>query len=224
MIDIAREIQAVQREVGTGRLAAGEARTITLRRTYAAAIDDVWSALTTPDRINRWFLPVSGDLRLGGTYQFEGNAGGSIVACDRPNRLLVTWGMGPADDPASTSEVEIRLTPDDAETTTLELVHTAIVPQEMWEMFGPGAVGVGWEGGALGLALHFIGGAIGDPAAWPYTDEGRAFYTASSEGWGAANLAAGAEPDLVARNIAATTQFYAPDAAPDATPGVTPGS
>lgn len=216
MIDIAREIQAVQREVGTGRLDAGEARTITLRRTYDAAIDDVWSALTTPERINRWFLPVSGDLRLGGTFQFEGNAGGSIVACDRPSRLLVTWGMGPAEDPASASEVEIRLTPAGDETTMLELVHTAIFPDEMWQTFGPGAVGVGWEGGALGLALHFAGGTIDDPAAWPFTDEGRAFYTASSERWGGANLAAGADPEVVAANIAATTRFYAPDTGPEA--------
>jgi arylsulfatase A-like enzyme len=50
------------------------------------------------------------------------------------------------------------------------------------------------------------------------------FYTASSEGWGAANLAAGAEPDRVARNIAANTLLYPPDAAPDATLGATPGS
>ena len=215
MVDVANEVSAISRSVGTGTIPAGEGKTVTLRRTYNAPIDDVWNALTTPERIGRWFLPVSGDLRLGGTYQFEGNAGGTIVACDRPNRLLVTWGMGPADDPASASEVEIRLMPVDADTTTLELVHTAIVPDEMWETFGPGAVGVGWEGGALGLALHFTGGTIGDPAAWPYTDEGRAFYSASSEGWGAANLAAGADPEVVARNIAATTQFYAPDASPD---------
>ena len=218
MIDIAREIDAVHREVGRGRLAAGDAHTITLRRAYTASADEVWDALTTPERISRWFLPISGDLRLGGTFQFEGNAGGSIVACDRPNRLLVTWGMGPADDPASASEVEIRLTPAGDETTTLELVHTAIVPDEMWDTFGPGAVGVGWEGGALGLALHFLGGTIDDPAAWPFTDEGRAYYAGSSEAWGAANLAAGADPDVVARNIAATTEFYAPTAPREAAP------
>ena len=33
-----------------------------------AAIDDVWDACTNPERIPRWFLPVSGDLRLGGRY------------------------------------------------------------------------------------------------------------------------------------------------------------
>jgi hypothetical protein len=47
MIDIVREIDAVQREVGHGRIPAGEGRMIRLHRTYDAAIDDVWDALTS---------------------------------------------------------------------------------------------------------------------------------------------------------------------------------
>ena len=94
MIDIAHEIDAVQREVRSGRIAAGEGRQVRLQRTYDAPIDDVWDALTNPERIGRWFLPVSGDYRLGGRYQFEGNAGGEIVECARPNRLKVTWAYG----------------------------------------------------------------------------------------------------------------------------------
>jgi uncharacterized protein YndB with AHSA1/START domain len=35
------------------------------RRTYDADIEDVWSALTDPDRMKRWFMPISGDLRVG---------------------------------------------------------------------------------------------------------------------------------------------------------------
>ena len=35
------------------------------RRTYDAPIEDVWDAVTNPERISRWFLPVSGDLRAG---------------------------------------------------------------------------------------------------------------------------------------------------------------
>ena len=91
MIDIAREIEATQREVTEGRLASGEARTIRLQRDYDSPIEDVWDALTDPERIGRWFLPISGDYRLGGRYQFEGNAGGEILECDRPRRLKVTW-------------------------------------------------------------------------------------------------------------------------------------
>ena len=57
----------------------------------------------------------------------------------------------------------------------------------MWEQFGPGAVGVGWDGGVLGLALHLRGGSVGDPIAWQLSAEGRDFFARSSEAWGAAN-------------------------------------
>jgi uncharacterized protein YndB with AHSA1/START domain len=210
MIDILNEVDAIQREVGTGQLAAGEAKVIRLRRTYDAPIEDVWDALTNPDRIGRWFLPISGDYRLGGTYQFEGNAGGEILECSRPNRLKVSWIYGPAPEPGAASEVEIRLSPS-GEATTLDFEHTAIVPDEMWGVYGPGAVGVGWDGGLLGLALHLEGGSIGDPEAWQVSAEGRDFYKRSSRAWGAASRAAGEDEETVARNIENTTQFYAPD-------------
>ena len=68
MIDIMREIEAIQREVGHGRIAAGEGRTIRLRRTYEAPIDDVWDALTNPERMSLefWEYMVRGseDSRL----------------------------------------------------------------------------------------------------------------------------------------------------------------
>ncbi|HEY8167962.1 MAG TPA: SRPBCC family protein [Candidatus Limnocylindrales bacterium] len=213
MIDMLNEIDAVQREVGVGRVPAGEGRVVRLRRTYDAPIGDVWDALTNPERIGRWFLPISGDYRLGGHYQFEGNAGGTILACDRPRRLHATWVMGEMAGP-SASEVEVLLTEAGDEATTVELVHTAIVPDEMWDQYGPGAVGVGWDGGVLGLALHLRGGSVGDPIAWQLSPEGREFFTRSSEAWGAANTAAGADPDAAARAVVNTTAFYAPD--PDA--------
>jgi len=210
MIDIAREIESVGREVGTGRLGSSEARVIRLQRTYDAAIADVWDALTTPERISRWFLPISGDLRLGGHYQFEGNAGGEILECDRPNRLKVTWVFGPAGE-APPSEVVVRLAALGAERTRFELEHTAVVPDEMWDTYGPGAVGVGWEGGLLGLGLHLAGGSIESPEAWMVSDEARDFYARSAAGWGEASRVAGVDPETVARNVAGTTSFYAPD-------------
>jgi uncharacterized protein YndB with AHSA1/START domain len=211
MIDIVREIEAVQREVGIGRIAAGEGRAIRLRRTYDAPIDDVWDALTNPERISRWFLPISGDYRIGGRYQFEGNAGGEIVACERPNRLLVTWVYGENVEPADVSEVELRLVAAGDNATTLELEHTAIVPDDRWDEYGPGAVGVGWDGGLLGLSLHLRGGSIDDPMAWQLSDEGRDFNTRSSEAWGAANEAAGADPEVATKAVANTTAFYTVD-------------
>ena len=211
MIDIVREIEAVQREVGSGRIAAGEGRAIRLSRTYEAPLDDVWDALTNPERIGRWFLPVSGDYRIGGRYQFQGNAGGEIVACERPNRLQVTWVYGEPASDADISEVEVRLSAVDDSSTRLEFEHRAIVPDDRWAEYGPGAVGVGWDGGLLGLALHLRGGSVDDPEAWQLSAEGRDFSTRSSQAWGAANQDAGADPDTAARGVANTTAFYAPD-------------
>ena len=209
MIDIVREIEAVQREVGAGRLPAGEAHTVRLRRTYDAPIEDVWDALTSPERITRWFLPISGEYHIGGHYQLEGNAGGEILSCEGPNRLRVTWVFG--DPTAPPSEVEVRLTPAGEGSTMLELEHIAIVPEEFWSEYGAGAVGVGWEGAALGLALHLSGGSVGDPVAWQLSDEGRKFATQGSVAWGAAMEAAGASPEAAAKAVANTTAFYAPE-------------
>ena len=213
MIDMAREIEAIQRSVGTSPLGTGEGRAVRIQRTFDSPIEDVWDAVTTPERISRWFLPISGDYRVGGSFQFEGNAGGRIVACERPNRLFVTWGFVEMGD-AAISELELRLTPEGNDATVLELLHTAIVPSDAWDLFGPGAVGVGWEQGLLGLGLHLGGGSVGDPTAWQLSDEGRSFATRSSEAWGAASAAAGADAETVARNVASTNGFYAPE--PDA--------
>src|SRR5262245_66345559 len=71
------------------------ARAMVMTRQYDTAIDDLWDALTNAERIPRWFLPISGDLRLGGRYQFKGNAGGEITRCEPPRLLAVTWEYGP---------------------------------------------------------------------------------------------------------------------------------
>jgi hypothetical protein len=63
-----------------------------------------------------------------------------------------------------------------------------------WEQFGPGALGVGWELGLLGLGIHLESGPVDREAmtAWTGSDEGKRFMTVSSDGWCEANVAAGA--------------------------------
>jgi uncharacterized protein YndB with AHSA1/START domain len=92
IIDIAKQIGAISREVSRQHTASGETVAVTLQRRYNADQADVWQAITDPDRVRRWFLPLTGDLREGGNFQLEGNASGDIMTCEPPRHLMVTFG------------------------------------------------------------------------------------------------------------------------------------
>jgi uncharacterized protein YndB with AHSA1/START domain len=213
MTDFLDELEMVQRATGWGMVPAGDGRTVVLRRSYDAPIDDVWDAITDPDRIARWFLPVTGDFRVGGQYQIHGNAGGTILRCDPPRRLAITWVFGedPTGPAGDANVVEVRLSQDAGEATVFELEHIAIVDAERWTTYGPGAVGVGWDLTLLGLALHLRGGSVGDPEEWMRTPEAARFVTESSNAWGAANKASGTTEADAATATENTTRFYVPE-------------
>jgi uncharacterized protein YndB with AHSA1/START domain len=216
MTDVSNQIDATAREVASRTTDHGEARAVILTRLYPTDLDDMWDACTNPERLPRWFLPVSGDLKVGGRFQLEGNAGGTIERCDPPARLRATWEIGGA-----ISWIELRLTAVDQSTTRLELEHIALAGDETWARFGPGAVGIGWELGLHGLGRHLTsGGAPLDPAAaqaWLTSPEGRRFITESSEQWSEVAVAAGTDPDTAHDWTARTTAFYTGAPQPDAT-------
>jgi uncharacterized protein YndB with AHSA1/START domain len=213
MMDASTEINAIARQVQARTADAGEARAAILSRIYATDLEDLWDACTNPERIPRWFLPVSGDLRVGGRFQLQGNAGGTIQCCDPPNSFRATWEAGGA-----TSWIEVRLTPIGGDRTQLELEHLALADDDTWARFGPGAVGTGWELGLSGLALHLAGAEQVDPEvaqAWATSEEGRRFVTESSRRWGEAALAAGTGPDTARAWVARTAAFYTGAPQPD---------
>lgn len=202
MIDVTQQINAVRRKVGTRVLEAGEARTVTISRTYDAAIEDLWDACTNAERIPRWFLPVSGDLRPGGHYQLEGNAGGTIERCDPPKSFFATWEYG-----GEVSWIEVRMMAEEAGRTRLEIEHIAHADDERWAEFGPGAVGIGWDLVVMGLGLHLSGRPAVDPqesAAWAASQEGKHFMRLSGDRWRAAHIASG-EDEAEARGMAERT-------------------
>jgi uncharacterized protein YndB with AHSA1/START domain len=192
MIDVAQQLNAVSREVGARVFGPGEARVVTVTQTYAADPDDVWDACTNPSRIPRWFMPITGDLKLGGRYQLEGNAGGTIERCDPPKSFFVTWEYN-----EQVSWLEVRLVPEADGKTRVELEHIAHVDETLWAQFGPGAVGIGWDMAMLGLAQHlFEGRPVVTPEAsaeWTMSPEGIEFMSESAERWYKADVAAGTE-------------------------------
>ena len=206
MVENELQINAVSRQVGSRAHDSGEVRIVTVSQTYDASLDDVWDACTNAERIPRWFMPITGELRLGGRYQLEGNAGGTIERCDPPKSFAATWEYG-----GDVSWIEVRLAAEGSDRTRFELEHAAHVDNERWAEYGPGAVGVGWDMAIMGLGLHLASGADNDPqesAAWMASDEGREFMTLSSERWLEAHVASGADEADARAAAGRTAAFY----------------
>ena len=206
MFDILSQIDATERIVEERTADGTELIAVVMRRRYDAPPADVWSALTDPDRLKRWFLPVSADseLRVGGQFQLEGNAGGEIRRCDPPKSLLVTFG-------GETSLVQVTLTPDGDDGTLFELDHT--VPKEM-AGDGTGAlwVGPGWDGAVASLGLFVRGIEAEDPAAFASSLEAQEMGRRSNLLWADAIRASGtATEEAVAEALKMANGHYAPD-------------
>lgn len=213
MVDIVSQLAAVERGIRSVDVDGVPSYVQTLIQTYPASLADVWDALTSAERIERWFLPISGDLRLGGHYQFEGNAGGEVLTCVPPRGGTASFRLSWAMDPAAPTYVTVRLSAAGGERTRLELEHVAAVallPAGMWEQFGPSGTGIGWDSGLLGLALHLTAPdeRPGDPTAWTMTDEGKDFLRGSAHAWAAAQVADGTDPEVAAAGADRTYRMY----------------
>jgi len=205
--DIAATIGAVTRRVIDRDHEGKPARLAVLERTYPAPVDDVWDALTDPERIPRWFMPISGDLQLGGRYQLEGNAGGEILACKPPRHVAVTWEFGGA-----VTWVDVHLEPADDGETRLRLEHLAHIDPDdpHMKMFGTGAIGIGWDLTLLGLDWYIANPEQpkADEAELLATPEGRDFMRRSGEAWTEADIAAGVPEEEARQKGAATLAAY----------------
>jgi uncharacterized protein YndB with AHSA1/START domain len=202
IIDIAEQIGAISRQVEQQQSESGGSVTVTLERRYPAEVADVWQAITEPERLRRWFLPITGDLRPGGNFQLEGNAGGDILTCEAPH-LQVTFG-------SESSIVDVLLSGDRDE-TLLQLTHS--VPLELaGSTAGALYVGPGWDGALLGMALYLTGQVSDDPVAAANSPEAQDFNVRSIEEWVEAVEASGtADADAIAAAQQVSLAQFAPD-------------
>ncbi|WP_338721675.1 SRPBCC family protein [Devosia sp. XK-2] len=203
--DIAAHLGAITREVRDREIEGKPGKVIIASRVYDTTPADLWDALTQPDRISRWFAPISGELKLGGRYAVKDNASGTITACEPQKRVELTWEFG-----GYTSWVNFSISPADGG-TLLELEHIAHVSPH-WTQFGAGAVGVGWELGFLGLAAHLKRPADDVRAEgvnnWETSPEAKELVRQASAGWGKAEIAAGEAPEQAHRAAEATRRFF----------------
>ncbi|WP_419160946.1 SRPBCC domain-containing protein [Candidatus Palauibacter sp.] len=175
-------------------------------RVYGVDREDLWDALTNATRIPKWFLPISGDLRAGGSYQLEGNAGGEILACEPPGRFALTWRMH-----GDVSWVTVTLSELPGGRTEVRLEHLAQFPQEFWAEFGPGAVGIGWDQALFGLDQHFSPAPSVVPEtaeAWIASEEGRDFTRRSGAAWCEASIALGTDREAARAAADRVAAFY----------------
>jgi uncharacterized protein YndB with AHSA1/START domain len=136
---------------------------------YDTAIDDLWAAITEPDRLARWYGKVEGDLRLGGAFRVYLEADdiestGRVEACEPPRRLLVTnretdesyrkgQGVPPFD-----ATIEATLTADGDQ--TMLVIEVRGMPLDKIAFYG-----AGWQIHAENLAAYLAGRERGDTEA-----------------------------------------------------------
>lgn len=197
-------LTAVNRTVGTTTRNGVSLRSASLTRRYDTTQADLWNAITHTGRLPRWFGKITGDLRLGGRFQIEDNASGQILTCDAPDFLELTWEYG-----NDVSWVEVRLATTDDGRASLTLTHSA-PESDHWVQFGPGATGVGWEWSFMELSRQITeaGATRFDEEAFATTTQGKAFVMGSSQLWGQAAIADGADAALATTAARRTAAFF----------------
>lgn len=202
--NVEKNLGAVERSVASLERDGRPAHAVVLARRYATSPEDLWDAVTSADRIPRWFLPITGNLELGGSYQLEDNAGGRITACRPPSSFAITWEFG-----GFVTWVDVQVSAAGSDRARLTVTHTAH-HSEHWDTFGPGATGVGFEMGLLGLYMHLTDPdqPRPDPLEFAMSPDGKALLTGSGRAWGEAAIAAGADPERARAAAACTIAFY----------------
>jgi uncharacterized protein YndB with AHSA1/START domain len=167
------------RILGSLRSADGKG-VVRIEDRYDTNIEDLWSALTDPRRLEGWHGQVEGDLRPGGEFRLylesdDVESTGRVEACEPPRRLLVTtretdesWRRGQGVPPFDTT-IEATLTADGGQ--TILAIEARGMPLNAIAFFG-----AGWQIHAENLAAYLAGRERGDTEArWdelvpPYQD------------------------------------------------------
>lgn len=128
---------------------------------YETDARDLWSALTDPARLVRWYGQVEGDLRPGGEFRLylesdDWGGTGQVDVCEPPRRLLVTtresdesWRKGRGAPPFD-EVIEATLTADGGQ--VILVVEVRGLPLDKIAFYG-----AGWQIHAEHLAAYVAG-------------------------------------------------------------------
>jgi uncharacterized protein YndB with AHSA1/START domain len=165
------------RILGTLRSADGKG-VARIEDRYDTDIEDLWSAITDPDRLARWHGRVEGDLRPGGKFRLytaDLDSTGRVEVCEPPRRLVVTtretdesYRKGQGAEPFD-QVAEVTLTADGEQ--TILVIEVRGMPLDKIAFYG-----AGWQIHAENLAAYLAGREPEDvEARWtalvpPYQD------------------------------------------------------
>jgi len=148
------------RILGSLRSAAGKG-IVHIEDRFETDRGDLWSALTDPGRLARWYGQVEGNLRPGGEFRarvlasgWEGT--GRVDACEPPGRLLVTSKEADAPDE---EVIEAVLTADGSQTIL-------VLDQRGLPLDQLAAYGAGLQVHVEDLAAHIAGRERANQARW----------------------------------------------------------
>jgi uncharacterized protein YndB with AHSA1/START domain len=127
---------------------------VRFERRYDATPDELWSALTEPERLTRWLANVAElELRPGGRFllvwQEDGQQTDGTVLDLEPGRVLELGWTYP-DEPDSAVRFELR---PDGDGTVLVLDHRGLPPRAI------AGYGAGWHSHLDSLDAHLAGGS-----------------------------------------------------------------
>lgn len=142
---------------------------VRIENRYDTDLEDLWSALTDPGRLSRWYGQIQGDLRPGGKFRLhvpdaDSDATGHVEACEPPHRLRVVTretdesyrrgqGVPPYDE-----GLEATLSAHGGH--TILVIEVRGMPLDAVAFYG-----VGWQIHAENLAAYLAGSEHGDTAA-----------------------------------------------------------
>ena len=139
-----------------GRIERGsdgdETVAVVFDRHYATTPEDLWQACTDPDRLARWFAPVSGDLRPGGRFTIHFDDADTpqcrVLTCKAPTRLVWEW---PVSGVPSVVTAEVAA---DGEGARLLLRHERLTSAQA------AGYAAGWDTYVRRLAADLVGDAL----------------------------------------------------------------
>ncbi len=104
-------------------------------------IDDLWGALTDPERLTHWYGEVEGELSHGGEFRVRitlaGERAGKVEACEPPQRLLLAM-RDPDPRPGQPEQtvIEVQLMAEGAQTRLVW--ETRGLPLKLLPAYGAG--------------------------------------------------------------------------------------